>query len=41
MTSPLSDVDPFDLPDWLGVEHVTWESESGLRSGHVVAGHAG
>ena len=38
MTDQIRDVDPFDLPDWLGVEHVTWESESGLRSGHVVAG---
>ena len=38
MTDEIHDVDPFDLPDWLGVEYVTWESESGLRSGHLVAG---
>jgi hypothetical protein len=28
-----NDADPFDLPDWLGVEQVTWSPQSGLRRG--------
>lgn len=29
-------VDPFDLPDWLGSEEVTWRAESGVRrTSHV------
>jgi hypothetical protein len=36
--SKLAEVDPFDLPDWLGTGEVTWESEAGLRSGHHVHG---
>jgi hypothetical protein len=36
--SKLLEVDPFDLPDWLGTGEVTWESEAGLRSGHHVHG---
>ncbi len=34
----LTELDPFDLPDWLGEGEVTWSSERGLRSGHQVAG---
>ncbi len=34
----LDEVDPFDLPEWLGTGEVTWTSESGLRSGHLVSG---
>ena len=34
----LTDVDPFDLPDWLGGSDVVWESATGLRSSHVVTG---
>ena len=30
--------DPFELPEWLGERDVTWEAESGLRSGPAVAG---
>ena len=30
--------DPFDLPDWLGEEDVTWAAESGLRTGYAVPG---
>ena len=33
-----ADVDPFDLPGWLGECDVTWEAAAGLRSGHLVAG---
>ncbi|MEI5675181.1 MULTISPECIES: hypothetical protein [unclassified Nocardioides] len=38
MTPDLADVDPFDLPEWLGVGDVTWSAESGVRSGHDVRG---
>ena len=34
----LADLDPFDLPDWLGIEEVTWTPETGVRSGHHVTG---
>lgn len=37
-TSRLAEVDPFELPDWLGTSDVTWESHSGLRTGHHVRG---
>ena len=32
------EVDPFDLPEWLGTSDVTWEALSGLRAGHLVIG---
>jgi hypothetical protein len=32
------EVDPFDLPDWLGESGVTWFAESGLHGGHLVRG---
>ncbi|CAB4718121.1 MAG: hypothetical protein F2667_09465 [Actinobacteria bacterium] len=35
---PLVEVDPFDLPEWLGVAEVTWTATSGLRGGHRVTG---
>ncbi|GAB2862780.1 hypothetical protein GCM10027026_10900 [Myroides odoratimimus subsp. xuanwuensis] len=32
-------MDPFDLPEWLGVDEVTWATEAGVRtSGHLVPG---
>ena len=31
-------VDPFDLPEWLGVEQVTWSADSSLGSAHLVCG---
>lgn len=34
----MNDVDPFDLPDWLGEGSVTWASESGVRDSHLVTG---
>lgn len=34
----LSDVDPFDLPEWLGVHDVTWSTDTGVRTGHHVTG---
>jgi len=36
---PLDDLDPFDLPDWLGEGAVTWSAEAGVRRGHLIAGH--
>ncbi|MGH3335303.1 MAG: hypothetical protein ACRDOZ_05740 [Nocardioides sp.] len=39
MTLPLDDLDPFDLPDWLGEGAVTWAAETGVRRGHRVPGH--
>ena len=42
MTTPepgaLPEADPFDLPDWLGTAEVTWEPETGIRTGHRVRG---
>lgn len=38
MQSPITDVDPFDLPEWLGTLDVVWTAESGLRAGHHVRG---
>jgi hypothetical protein len=35
---PAVDVDPFDLPDWLGTAQVVWHADAGLRDGHLVAG---
>ena len=32
------DVDPFDLPDWLGVGEVVWVAEAGVRASHRVPG---
>ena len=37
-STPIVDVDPFDLPDWLGVGQVVWHADQGLRTGHLVAG---
>lgn len=37
-TSRLAEVDPFELPDWLGTGEVTWESQAGLRTGYHVHG---
>jgi hypothetical protein len=32
------EVDPFDLPSWLGEREVTWSAECGLESRHRVDG---
>ena len=37
-TPRLTEVDPFELPEWLGTSEVTWESRSGLRTSHHVRG---
>lgn len=31
-------VDPFDLPEWLGVEPVIWTGQTSLGSAHLVSG---
>lgn len=38
MQAVITDVDPFDLPDWLGTHDVVWHAEAGLRTGHLVRG---
>jgi len=38
MEAAITDVDPFDLPEWLGTHDVVWESDAGLRTGHRVRG---
>lgn len=38
MQRAIADVDPFDLPEWLGTEDVVWRADSGLLTGHLVAG---
>lgn len=34
------ELDPFDLPDWVGEERVVWSADTGL-GGHLVAGTLG
>jgi hypothetical protein len=38
MQASITDIDPFDLPEWLGTHDVVWHSEAGLRTGHLVQG---
>lgn len=38
MQAVISDVDPFDLPEWLGTHDVVWRADQGLRTGHLVRG---
>ncbi|HSU03361.1 MAG TPA: hypothetical protein VLK03_12480 [Nocardioides sp.] len=38
MQASITDVDPFDLPEWLGTLDVVWHADAGLRTGHVVRG---
>lgn len=37
MSGEWRELDPFDLPDWLGVDPVTWAADEGLDGG-LVAG---
>jgi hypothetical protein len=32
------EVDPFDLPDWLGTVEVTWTSAGSVHAGHLIGG---
>ena len=38
MQASITDIDPFDLPEWLGTHDVVWRSDAGLRTGHLVQG---
>lgn len=38
MQPPIVDVDPFELPEWLGTSDVVWSSESGQHPPHLLAG---
>ena len=38
MQAAITDIDPFDLPEWLGTHDVVWRAEAGLRTGHLVRG---
>jgi hypothetical protein len=33
-----TELDPFDLPDWLGETQVTWCPDAGIGSGHLLPG---
>jgi hypothetical protein len=37
-TGAARDLDPFDLPEWLGAEPVIWTPESGIHDRHLVTG---
>jgi hypothetical protein len=34
----VANVDPFDLPEWLGTGEVTWRATSSVHGGHLVSG---
>lgn len=34
----IEDIDPFDLPEWLGEGQVVWVAEDGVRASHLVRG---
>ncbi len=34
----VEEIDPFDLPEWLGTADVTWSSFGPIHAGHRVAG---
>ena len=34
----ITDIDPFDLPEWLGTGDVVWRADAGLQTGHLVRG---
>ncbi|MCW2736207.1 hypothetical protein [Nocardioides sp.] len=38
MQAAITDIDPFDLPEWLGTLDVVWRSDAGLRTGPLVRG---
>jgi hypothetical protein len=38
VTAPVDEVDPFDLPEWLAEEEVTWRAASSVRGSHQVSG---
>ena len=38
MQAAITDIDPFELPEWLGTREVVWQAEAGLSTGHHVRG---
>jgi hypothetical protein len=38
MQASITDIDPFDLPEWLGTHDVVWRADAGLSTGHLVRG---
>ena len=40
-TGAARDLDPFDLPEWLGAEPVVWTPEGGIHDRHLVTGALG
>ena len=38
MQATITDIDPFDLPEWLGTGDVAWRADEGLQTGHLVRG---
>ena len=38
MQAVITDIDPFDLPEWLGTDDVVWRADAGLSTGHHVRG---
>lgn len=38
MIRDLDPIDPFDLPEWLVGNQVTWRPDEGLRAGHLITG---
>ncbi len=38
MQAVITDIDPFDLPEWLGTGDVVWRADAGLSTGHHVRG---
>lgn len=38
MQGTITDIDPFDLPEWLGTDEVVWRADAGLQTGHLVRG---
>jgi len=38
VTPDIVEADPFDLPNWVGEQEVTWFADSGARFGHHISG---
>jgi hypothetical protein len=38
VTEDPTSIEPFDLPEWLGVAEVTWSALAGLHTGYAVRG---
>jgi hypothetical protein len=38
LTPTIENIDPFDLPEWLGEGEVIWVADGGVRASHLVPG---